>query len=149
MASTGKRQSKTAFLMEQLQKNPNVTVKEAADAWKAAGNEGTIISSIFYYARSVFNKRTAGATASPSQKTKTKASKGSKSKAKTTTTQSSARSTAPEPKVKGVEPSSQVLDEVEGGIDDLIFRLKEVGGVPDVEAALRQARRMIAQKHGQ
>ena len=146
MASTGKRQSKTAFLMEQLQKNPNVTVKEAADAWKAAGNEGTIISSIFYYAKSVFNKRTAGATATPSQKSQTKASKGSKTK--TTKTQSSVQDTPPEPKTQGPAPS-QVLDEVEGGIDDLIFRLKEVGGVPDVEAVLRQARRMIAHKHGQ
>jgi hypothetical protein len=147
MASTGKGQTKTAFLAEQFQKNPKVSEKEAIDAWKAAGNEGTISPSSFYNAKVAFNKGGTGATAAPSPKVQTKVSKGSVPK--TTTTQSSARSTAPEPKVKGVEPSTQVLDEVEGGIDDLIFRLKEVGGVPDVEAALRQARRMIAQKHGQ
>ena len=32
---------------------------------------------------------------------------------------------------------------MEGGIDDLIFALKEMGGVPEVEEALRAARRLL------
>jgi hypothetical protein len=40
-----------------------------------------------------------------------------------------------------------MLDEVEAGIDHLIFTLKMNGGLPEVEAALRAARRLVAQSH--
>jgi hypothetical protein len=36
-----------------------------------------------------------------------------------------------------------VFDEVEAGIDDLIFRLKIAGGAPEVEAKLREVRRSL------
>ena len=36
-----------------------------------------------------------------------------------------------------------VFDEVEAGIDDLIFRLKLAGGAPEVEAKLREVRRSL------
>jgi len=37
----------------------------------------------------------------------------------------------------------QVLDQMEGTIDDLIFQLKTMGGRPEVEEALRRARRFL------
>ena len=38
---------------------------------------------------------------------------------------------------------SRVVDEVEAGIDQLMFTLKLNGGMPEVEAALRAARRLL------
>ena len=42
----------------------------------------------------------------------------------------------------------RVVDEVEAGIDDLMFMLKVNGGMPEVEAALRAARRLLTRSHG-
>jgi hypothetical protein len=42
----------------------------------------------------------------------------------------------------------EVLDELEGEIDGLIFKLMGVGGMSDVEEALRQARRLIVRRNG-
>ena len=42
----------------------------------------------------------------------------------------------------------RVVDEVEAGIDDLIFILKVNGGMPEVEAALRAARRLLVRSNG-
>jgi hypothetical protein len=44
---------------------------------------------------------------------------------------------------------SRLVDEVEAGIDELIFNLKSSGGVPEVEAALRTARRLLTRGHGE
>ena len=38
---------------------------------------------------------------------------------------------------------SRLVDEVEAGIDELMFTLKLYGGMPEVEAALRAARRLL------
>ena len=38
----------------------------------------------------------------------------------------------------------RVVDEVEAGIDDLMFMLKVNGGMPEVEAAWRAARRLLS-----
>ena len=40
------------------------------------------------------------------------------------------------------------VDEVEAGIDDLMFTLKVNGGMPEVEAALRAARRLLVRSNG-
>ena len=57
----------------------------------------------------------------------------------------------PEPEVRSeaaqTEDKDQVLDEVEEGIDELIFRLKGIGGRPEVLEALRRARRLLYQSH--
>lgn len=42
----------------------------------------------------------------------------------------------------------RMVDQVEAGIDDLIFTLKVNGGMPEVEAALRAARRLLVRSHG-
>jgi hypothetical protein len=41
-----------------------------------------------------------------------------------------------------------MLDELETEIDDLIFRLRDVGGLSEVEEQLRQARRLLVRHHG-
>ena len=40
------------------------------------------------------------------------------------------------------------MDEVEAGIDDLMFTLKLNGGMPEVEEALRAARRLLTRSGG-
>ena len=57
----------------------------------------------------------------------------------------------PKPEVRSevaqTKDKDQVLDEVEESIDDLIFRLKVLGGRPEVLEALRRARRLLYQGH--
>jgi hypothetical protein len=161
MATTGKNQKKSAFLRDLLRSNPNVSEKDAVAAWQRAGNEGTISPSTFYSAK----RESAGGSGAPApaaEKTKPQSSsKGPKGKRKSEPVQPSSlesngqspsletngQSPAPEPtKVGGgdeAQDRSRRLDAVEGGIDDLIFTLKEMGGVPEVEEALRAARRLL------
>ena len=62
--------------------------------------------------------------------------------------QSSATSTT---KTKPSESSNpgKVADEVEAGIDDPMYMLKDSGGMPEVEAALRAARRLLYRNQGE
>ncbi len=41
-----------------------------------------------------------------------------------------------------------MLDELEAGIDDLMFRLKVNGGLPEAEAKLREVRRILTRGQG-
>jgi hypothetical protein len=67
------------------------------------------------------------------------------------TVKSNERGAPPKPEVRSeaaqTEDKDQVLDEVEEGIDELIFRLKGLGGRPEVLEALRRARRLLYQNH--
>jgi hypothetical protein len=44
-------------------------------------------------------------------------------------------------------PKIDILDELEEDIDELIHRLRELGGRPDVVKALRRARRLLVRSH--
>jgi hypothetical protein len=43
----------------------------------------------------------------------------------------------------------RVLDEIEGDIDRLIFKLKAVGGMDQIEGELRRVRRRLVRSHGE
>ena len=78
MATTGKGPTRSEFLRDLFQKNPGVSESEAAQAWAAAGNEGTISPSSFYTAKKA-SKGGAGATPAAPEKPKAKsASQGPK-----------------------------------------------------------------------
>ncbi len=151
MATTGKNQKKSEFLRELFRSDPNVRKKDADAAWRRAGNEGTISSSSYFTAK----KKSAGGSRDPedfAEKSRAKSTKGTKGKRKSEPVQASSgesngQSPAPEKARSGgrgeVQDRSRRLDAVEGGIDDLIFALKEMGGVPEVEEALRAARRLL------
>ncbi len=152
MATTGKSQKKSEFLRELFRSDPNASEKDAVAAWQKAGYEGTISSSSYFTAK----KKSAGgsrAPATPAERIKPKSSStGPKAKRQSEPVQASSgasngESPAPETaKAGGGEKGqdrSRRLDAVEGGIDDLIFALKEMGGVPEVEEALRAARRLL------
>src|SRR3954449_11697623 len=79
MATTGKGQSRSDLLRELFQKDPAVSEKEAAQAWAAAGYDGTISPTSYYNAKKA-SKGGASATATAPRKPKTKAAKGPKAK---------------------------------------------------------------------
>lgn len=51
MATAGKTQNKSEFVLELLRSNPKAKEKDAVAAWKQAGNEGSVSSSAFYSAK--------------------------------------------------------------------------------------------------
>jgi hypothetical protein len=151
MATTGKSQTRSEFLRDLFQKNPGVSEKEAAQAWTAAGNEGTISPSSYYTAKKV-SKGGDSATAAAPRKTRAR-SKGPRAKS-TSQPVVEARpesdgESAPSKAVGG--PSSgdreRVLDRVEDGIDDLIIELKQLGGMEEALEALRKVRRAVVRSY--
>src|SRR4051812_32535699 len=154
----GAGQSKQDFVRELLRKNPDANLKAVNEAWQEAGNEGTISGSFFYTTKREMGQKGSGngagdGGATTAKKPKTKAPKGKKAEQpaeaiEETPPQADVRETAPEETGQnGAETQGgdqgRVLDQMEGTIDDLIFRLKTLGGRPEVEEALRRARRLL------
>ncbi len=146
---------KSAFAEEVLGREPKANVAAINRAWAAAGHEGKISDSIIYKA-----KRDLGLTGRPSPvvSASTGASVPEASEAGTvfgTTEEAPQQSTGPETATAPAPGSEtvatvdlgRVVDEVEAGIDDLMFMLKVNGGMPEVEAALRAARRLLTRSH--
>ena len=153
MATTARGQ-KTAFLRDLFRGNPKVNYRTANEAWKEAGNDGDLSSNTYYNAKTAFKKEPgAGSTevATPAPVPEPKAQSARRTRAKSINRKSSApkngQSIAPVPQVKHETSSlgdrDRVFDEVEAGIDDLIYRLKVAGGAPEVEAKLREVRRSL------
>jgi hypothetical protein len=80
------------------------------------------------------------------RKAKEKASEASRS-VEESREEAHRRDVASTPEVSGrpapTEDRSRVLDELEAGIDDLIYKLMLIDGSPEILAALRQARRIL------
>ena len=162
--STGQGEGKTTFVRDLLQRDSGVNERSINEAWKAAGNEGTISGTLVYKIRKdlgLTGKRQSadGSRAGEAAAVKPKPespSKGPKATRATksveaATVKSNERGAIPRPEVRSeaaqTEDKDQVLDEVEEGIDELIFRLKGLGGRPEVLEALRRARRLLYQSH--
>lgn len=151
MASAGKGQNKREFLLELFQKNPKIGYNDALAAWSSAGNEGSFSESSFYNTKTEYNKSAGGASEYRAEKPKparvgTGRPKGRPRKIVVPAVESKPAVAEAKPRKSA---AGQVLDQVEDGIDGLIYKLKEAGGVPDVEAALRAARRKLAHIHGE
>jgi hypothetical protein len=165
MANSASSSSKSSFLEEWLKSHPQSKESEVAEAWKSAGNSGTISPSLFYKIKSDLGlhirKRRGGAKRTKHAKHVGALKKGRGVKDKT-------RAEAPVEAYSGtkgstvgvtvmersrVEPvhrrsaSAQTLVALEGDLDRLIFQLMNVGGLEDVEELLRQARRVLARSH--
>ena len=153
MATTGKGPTRSDFLRDLFQKNPGVSESEAAQAWAAAGNEGTISPSSYYAAKKA-SKGGAGATPAAPEKPRAKsASKGPKARpAAQPTAEARPESngvTAPSSPVSRSKTGDRerVLDRVEDGIDDLIIELKRLGGMEVALESLRRVRRVVVRSH--
>ena len=171
MATARKGPNKSAFLRELFGRNPQASLEEANQEWTKAGHEGSISESSFYNTKSAFNKQAGdggGAEAGGEAGRKPKAQAAQKGKragrAAEPVEQANGTDSGPEPAgeaamaigagdrgtteagdqgVTGTGGQEQSLDKLEGGIDDLIFQLKTMGGRPEVEEALRRARRLL------
>ena len=152
--------SKSAFVGEVLGHKPEANLKATNEAWEAAGHEGTISSSIFFKV-----KRERGASGepevevasdratepdsspkaekvrpAPKAKPTPKASKPKES----ASSRSNGEVTLPEPTSAishQVPDHGRELHEIEGEIDELMYRLKGLGSFAEVQEALRTARR--------
>ena len=148
MANSTSSSNKSTFLEEWLKSHPESKESEVADAWKSAGNSGTISPSLFYKIKSDLGlqvrKRKAGAKRAKHAKHVGALAKGRGVKPR-------ARSEAVEAAVQS-EPthrrsSARTLVELEGELDRLIFQMMGMGGLDEVERLLRQARRILVRSH--
>ncbi len=138
--SNDKAPGKAAFVEEILRRDPKANSRAVNQAWSEAGHEGTISDPTFYKVRGRLTT-TPEPTSSVSSKPKSSEVTAA-AEAKSKSPRTSATTTATS-ELNITAGQGQVVDEVEAGIDDLMFRLKTSGGMPEVEAALRAARRLL------
>jgi hypothetical protein len=137
-------QKKSEFVRQLLGSKPDVNLKALNEAWKNGGNPGTISSTLLYLIKSKLQ----GTTKKSSGK---KATAGKAASAKPIPTKTKkGRPAALEINGQSAPTGSKgrLLDELEAEVDDLIFKLKGLGGMTEVEEALRKARRLIVRFHG-
>jgi hypothetical protein len=148
-ATTTRNQGKSAFIKELLFDNPQANVTAVNEAWKAAGMDGKISVSLVNKQRSELGltgnlrkgrKPASGKNAANTATTK-KAMPTTKI-AKKAQNDLSRAVRVPVTKTRGAN-SSEVFADVERDIDRLIFKLMEVGGLTDIEDALRAVRRQL------
>lgn len=149
--SAGRSASKSDFVRDQIQKNSAITAREVLDAWTASGNEGTLSETLFYNVKKALGlagtarPSTAGG-GGPSSKGRTRMKKTPKS-GRTRPARSIGQASAGAPAGSRSDQRGRTFDELESKIDDMIFQLKTIGGHPDVEEALRKARRLLGRTH--
>src|SRR5215210_8104773 len=136
-------QGKSSFIRELLGRDPEANEQVVNEAWEEAGNEGTISVSLVSKIRSDMgltgkrgsrNGAVAGGnkTRTPKRATETRGRKaeqvnGPESEFEPTGGVPTATQVKDQG-MTGAEDQDRTLDELEGGIDELIFRLKGLGG---------------------
>jgi hypothetical protein len=143
----GVNQGKTAFVEGQLRRDRAANPEAINRAWTGAGHEGEISASLVSKTR-----QRLGLTG----KRGGKGGRPRKEASATTTSPKGARAErAAEPVALASSPTDgrrhrgRVLDEIEGDIDRLIFKLKGVGGMESIEGELRRVRRRLVRSHGE
>jgi hypothetical protein len=135
-------QGKTPFVEKYFASNPDGNLETVNKAWTAAGNPGSLSESLIGKVRSrlgltgkkaVDEPKPVEAPAKPKTKKPAKAKKV-------------AKSVEQAPPVAS-HHDDDILDELEEGIDELIHKIRELGGRPDVVKALRRARRLLVRSH--
>jgi hypothetical protein len=156
MARTaGNDQGKLEFVRQMLEQDANANEKTVNEAWEEAGHEGSISRSSVGKVRAelgLTNKRRPR-----SQKAEAETAK------KSSTRQTRRRRT--EPSAQAAEPTrsrdngtpaeaasasangggdrGRVIEELEGDLDRLLFRVMNLGGLTEVEELLRRSRRIL------
>jgi hypothetical protein len=148
-------QGKSSFIRELLGRDPEANEQVVNEAWTEAGNEGTISNSLVSKIRSDMGLTGKGRSRNGPKAKATKRAAGARGRkaeqANGPESEIEPMGGAPTPTQAGDQGASQagdqerLLDEMESDIDDLIHRLKDQGGRPEVEEALRRARRLLVQ----
>jgi hypothetical protein len=122
---TKKGPNKSAFVRDFIQKNPTSNRKMVEEAWLAAGHEGPISSALVSRLRSTMGL------------TRQKRRRGGKGRA------NGPAAEATRERMPGSPSRDKALDEIEGDIDRLIFKLIARGGMEEIENELRKVRRLL------
>jgi hypothetical protein len=160
-----KDEGKSMFLKEYLVDHPDAGKEAIAAAWRAAGNEGTISTSLIGKLRrdlGLTGKETAEVKSRGRVGTSKQSSAGAKSDARGAGPEVGGRAPAKEnsgPVTEGLErpgapqaaasDRTRVLIRLEGVLDDLLHEIKMAGGLPEFEETLRKARRILVRSHGE
>ena len=147
-------QGKSAFVREVLGRDPEAHEQAVNEAWQKAGNEGTISGSLVSKIRSNMGLTGKGQSSDVAAgQPKAKAKKGPKAKPATEPVAQAQPESNGLPATSATGPEStagdrgRTLDQVEDRIDDLIFQLKDLGGMEKAQEALRVARRLVVRNH--
>jgi hypothetical protein len=146
-AAATKNLGKTSFVKEVLFDNPQANPTAVNEAWTAAGMDGTISSTLVNKMRAELGL-TGNLRAQPG-KAKAVASSKSANRAKKHGGKTKGKTPAASMETTRAEssgwrmPRTQALAQVEAEIDRLLFMVMNVGGLTEVEHALRESRRRL------
>jgi hypothetical protein len=152
MATKVEGQSKTAFVRDFLRKNSTANRKAVEEAWRKAGHEGPINSSLVSNLRRELgltgNKQGAstvadGNGAAESPKAPGRHTKPKRRERSDNGKASGANATPAAGRKARSGDRDKALAEIEGDIDRLIFKLMVAGSLEDIEDELRKVRRLL------
>jgi hypothetical protein len=127
---------KTMFVKEFLNDHPQGNVDAVKEAWQAAGFDGTISPTLVNKMRALL-----GLTGNLRRNTK-KSKTSSKGKKPASPRKEAAAASNGQPRGRKTDRTHALLD-VEAEIDRLMFQVMRIGDLPEVENALREARRRV------
>ena len=148
-AATKRDRGKTTFVKEYLNDHPHANPKGVNEAWTEAGMEGTISETLVNKMRSTMGlsgnlrgkRETNNSNSSASPRPYTGKKRGRKPKSETNPASTkNVRST------KSSRPSESIV-ELETELDRLLFKVMNMKSLPEVEEALRDARRALYAAH--
>lgn len=161
MATAAARsQGKTEFVREVLAKNKQANAQAVNDAWVAAGHDGTISTTLVQQVRSKLGltgniragRKSSGSGKGAGSSDRSHRAGTPKKLGRPRKENGEPAATEGVSKTKGRSANStrtHVLTSLEGEIDDLIFEVKGVGGLHELEEALRKARRILVRSHAE
>jgi hypothetical protein len=137
---------KTSFVKEFLNDHPEGNVQAVNEAWKAAGFDGTISPTLVSQMRKQLGL--AGNLRGQRKKTKTtakgKAAPTAKRRGRPPKGATATIDGKPAGQAKGRKSGRTIaLEGLEAEVDRLLFKVMEVGNLPQVEETLRQTRRLL------
>ncbi|HEX8204176.1 MAG TPA: hypothetical protein VF590_27105 [Isosphaeraceae bacterium] len=153
----GNDQGKLEFVREMLQQDPNANEKTVNEAWQEAGNQGSISRSSVGKVRAemgLTNKRrprNRKAEEAPARKSATRPTQRRSEPAGAGQAAESPRARgngAPAEAASSASANSggdrgRLIEELEGDLDRLLFRVMSLGGLTEVEDLLRRSRRLL------
>lgn len=158
MVSAVRNQGKTAFVREVLSKNAQANPDAVNQAWREAGHDDSISSSLVQHVRSemgltgnITRRKSGGGDGTSAPQGRQGAGPKEKAGGRTPARSGGEGGAAgaarqPEAGARGDE-RTRVLQKLEGDIDTILFEIKEAGGQPEFEETLRLARRILARSY--
>ena len=140
--------NKTAFVTAYLQDNPEANATAVRDAWSDAGHADSISTSLVQTTRSklglVGNIRR-GVKSNGRTEGREEGEEGVEDRAGDPRAVQRGANRPPAEVPHG--QADQMLAEVEGDIDRVVFKLMVIGGMESIEEELRRVRRLVVRSH--